>query len=111
MVKPFSVETTMAPGHGAPCAVVTAGGAIDYTSSGAFRTELALALEGAREVVVDLGAVTFIDSSGLSVLISGYKQARRGAVDYRLRNLTPSLSKLLTITGLSRVFSVEPSSG
>jgi anti-sigma B factor antagonist len=78
-------------------------GEIDFTSSGAVQsTLLSMILPGGGAVVADLSGVTFLDSSGLGVLV----QAHRTAVE---RDTTlvvvasPPVRKLLRLTGLDTV--------
>ncbi len=49
----------------------------------------------------------FIDSTGLSVLITGLKRLRQGGGDLALRSPTPSTPKVLEITGLTEVFAIS----
>ena len=63
--------------------------------------------ESGRTVAVDLGAVRFIDSSGLGALVNALKQFRQTGGDLLLRSPTPSTYKLFEITGLTRVFTIE----
>src|SRR5215212_9572688 len=78
-------------------------GEVDFTSSGPIQsTLLSLILPGGGVVVADLSAVTFLDSSGLGVLV----QAHRTAVarDNRLVVVaSPPVRKLLRLTGLDTV--------
>ncbi len=62
----------------------------------------ALSPAGERRIALDLTEMTFIDSTGLSVLIAARK---RGAVIV-LRNPPPQMQKLLTITGLRDEFPI-----
>lgn len=64
--------------------------------------------EGRRHLVVDLGRVEFIDSSGLGALISALKVLRAAGGDLKLVNLTPAVQTVLDITRLTRVFDVHP---
>jgi anti-sigma B factor antagonist len=67
--------TTMTVEHGRR-AVVAAAGEIDLVSSPRLRTAIAAALEsGAQEVCVDLCDTTFMDSSGLHVLLDAHRIA------------------------------------
>ena len=78
-------------------------GEIDFTSSGPIQsTLLSLILPGGGAVVADLSAVTFLDSSGLGVLV----QAHRTAVERGNRLVvvaSPPVRKLLRLTGLDSV--------
>ena len=59
--------------------------------------------DGAREIVVDLADLTFIDTSGLSALVRTLK--RLGAQEGRMvvRSPSRSVQKTLEITGLDKV--------
>jgi anti-sigma B factor antagonist len=59
--------------------------------------------------VVDLTAVTFMDSSGLALLIKVRKEANSRGATVTLRGPSPTILKLLTITGLKALFAVEAS--
>ncbi|MBY8848041.1 STAS domain-containing protein [Saccharothrix sp. MB29] len=64
--------------------------------------------DGGDVVVVDLGAVTFCDSSGLSGLVRlGQVLATRGAV-LRLAGVPAGMLKTLSLTGLDQVLHVFP---
>jgi anti-sigma B factor antagonist len=63
-----------------------------------------LADDGATSLVVDLSEVTFLDSTGLSVLISGLKRCQDAGGTMRLASPRPNVRKVLEITGLTAVF-------
>jgi anti-sigma B factor antagonist len=60
--------------------------------------------EGSRNIVVDLGKVEFIDSSGLGALISALKVLRANNGDLKLANIPDQVHSVLKITRLLRVF-------
>ena len=70
----------------------------------------ALLEEGAEvdDVVVDLTAVDFVDSTGLGGLIRLQQEAVRHDIPVRLRGLGHRLRSLFDITGLSQEFTIEP---
>jgi anti-sigma B factor antagonist len=78
-------------------------GEIDFTSAGPLQATLtAMVLPGGGTVVVDLSDVTFIDSSGLGVLV----QAHRSGLERDTRLLVVASSpvrKLLRLTALDTV--------
>jgi anti-sigma B factor antagonist len=85
---------------------------IDIEVAGELRTALLGLIEsGKRNLVMDLGGVTFIDSSGLGALVSAFKtlKTRKQDGDIRLANAQPSVVELLEIIRLNRVFSSYPS--
>ncbi|NLP08781.1 STAS domain-containing protein [bacterium] len=55
-------------------------------------------------VVVDLGKVNWMNSSGLGMLISGLTSLRSSGGDLRLANLTERIRRPLQITKLDSVF-------
>jgi anti-anti-sigma factor len=59
--------------------------------------------EGHSRLVVDLGEVAFIDSSGLGALISGLKAARQAGGDLRLARPGDQARMVLQLTTLDRV--------
>ena len=63
--------------------------------------------EGARHVTVDLSDLVFIDSTGLSVLITSLKRLRQDGGDMALRSPSASTRRVLEITGLTEVFSIS----
>lgn len=60
-----------------------------------------------EELVVDLAGVQFIDSAGLGALIELKRHANELGTTLALRSLTPSVRKVITVTGLVEVFGVE----
>ena len=60
--------------------------------------------EGAGSVVFDMAAVSFIDSSGISVLL----QSRNGDEPLRLRGPSRAVMRLLETTGLAQLIEVVP---
>ena len=83
-------------------------GELDMSTAPRLGDELArLASDGATMVTVDLSDLAFIDSTGLSVLITGLKRLRQQGGDMVLRSPTPGTRKVLEITGLTEVFSIS----
>ena len=60
--------------------------------------------QGQRQLVVNLGAVSYMDSSGLGELVSAFATSKRQGGTLKLVNLTRRLHDLLVITKLSNVF-------
>lgn len=91
----------------AGASVVSAEGEVDVSTAPALRQRLYELPESAK-VVVDLSEVTFLDSTGLGVLVAALKRVRESDAggDLRLVVTRPQVSKVLEVTGLSTVFSV-----
>lgn len=60
--------------------------------------------EGKKHVLLNLGGVTVIDSSGISELVSGFSELDRHQGRLHLLNLSEKISNLLAITRLLTVF-------
>ncbi len=57
-----------------------------------------------KNVVVDLGSVKFMNSSGLGMLISGFTTMKNGGGSLNLANATEKINSLLVITKLITIF-------
>jgi len=62
---------------------------------------------GHRIVVVDMAGLSYIDSTGLGVLVAALKRLRDQRGELRLRNLTEQAHTVFEITGLLSVFTIE----
>jgi anti-sigma B factor antagonist len=82
-------------------------GEIDVASAPELQDTLAGVIRTTpRILVVNLAEVTFIDSSGLGVLIGAVKAMRASGGDLRLVVTQPHIIRLLELTGLEEVFTV-----
>jgi|SRR6202142_1275669 anti-sigma B factor antagonist len=61
---------------------------------------------GQTKIVLNLGDVNYIDSSGIGELVSGYTAVRNRSGELKLLNLTKKVHDLLQITKLFTVFDV-----
>lgn len=70
-----------------------------------FQDLLHNSLEGNKKnIVVDLGGVKFMNSTGLGMLISGYTSVKNGGGSLILANATEKINSLLVITKLITIF-------
>ena len=65
-------------------------------------------LAGTKQLVLNLGGVTYIDSGGLGTLVSLYTTAHNAGGAVKLSNLTQRVGDLLQVTKLLTVFEVYP---
>ena len=61
---------------------------------------------GAKNILVNLGGVSTIDSSGIGELVSAYTTVTNRGGKLKLYNLPPKVSDILQITQLITVFEV-----
>ena len=65
--------------------------------------------EGKKKILLNLGGVGYIDSSGIGELVSSYTAINKEGGQLKLLNLTQKLQDLLGITKLLTVFDVYDS--
>lgn len=62
--------------------------------------------KGQRRILLDLGDVNYIDSSGLGEMVSAYTSARNQGATVKLLKLTKKVHDLLQLTKLYTVFDI-----
>lgn len=63
--------------------------------------------KGQKHILLNLGDVNYIDSSGIGELVSAYTTVRNQGGELKLLNLTKKVHDLLQITKLYTVFDVK----
>jgi len=66
-----------------------------------------LLAKGQKKLLLNLGEVTYIDSSGIGELVSAFTTVRNQGGELKLLNLTKKVHDLLQITKLYTVFDVK----
>ena len=85
-----------------------AGARIDAASAAAFRESLAAFVQrGVIRFVIDLSAVTFIDSTGLGALVSALKHAGPSG-EVVVAGARESVATLFKLTRMDKVFRMFP---
>ena len=85
--------------------IVKVRGEVDLATAPDLETTVRKVLDDApRGVDLDLRDLTFIDSSGLRVLVSLSKEAQSRSATFGLRNVPQHAQRVLDITGLSDLF-------
>ena len=93
-------------------AVVAVGGEIDVYTAPKLRDNITeLVGAGTYDIVIDLEAVEFLDSTGLGVLVGGLKKVRAHDGSLDLVCTQERLLKIFRITGLAKVFVIHDSVG
>jgi anti-sigma B factor antagonist len=89
--------------------LITADGEIDLYTEPLLREALfaALAQDSAHTVLVDMSAVSFLDSTGINALVKAHHAATGTNRTVRLRNPQPRVTRVLRITGLERTFGLH----
>ena len=92
------LETVVSEVSGVP--VIKAGGEIDFCSAGELKLALDTAIEtGAKNLIIDLSDVSYIDSSGFKAIFTATKQikSKGGAVNLVANDSINRLIKLMCL--------------
>lgn len=90
--------------------IVAAAGEADMESSPALRYALAGAAEtGSGDVVVDLGGVTFLDSTALATLLNARRRLRRDGRRLAVASAQPAVAEVFRLARLDGDFGLYPS--
>jgi anti-sigma B factor antagonist len=84
--------------------VIVLHGEIDMHSATGLRERLLAALQNPTGLVVDMSDVGFIDSSGIAILVEGYKRAKQHSQAFALAGVRTAPMQVLQLTRLDNVF-------
>jgi anti-sigma B factor antagonist len=91
-------------------ATVVIRGELDVYTAPTLRSRLQELFDaGITHLILDLAELGFIDSSGLGVIVGALKRVKEHEGNLVLRSPSRSTSKVLEITGLSRILDVVDS--
>ena len=84
--------------------VVTAVGEIDASNADMVDGAISNALiDGYKQVLLDFARVTFIDSTGLGVLVKAHRSADAAEARFAIVHPTPQTRKLIRVLGLDQL--------
>jgi anti-sigma B factor antagonist len=83
--------------------VVRVHGEIDIATADRFRATIAESLQRDSRLVIDLAETSFMDSTGLSVLIRAYHDTGRVKEAVQLRAVPAAVRRTLEISGISEL--------
>ena len=90
--------------------VITVSGEVDLATSPDLDVAIIAAIEsGTSSVAIDLTDVSFMDSSGLGVIVRGLKRCREADKDLDLVITNERVLKVFGITGLDQVIPIHAS--
>ena len=88
--------------------VLSIKGRLDADTAAAFTSKIsALISSGSMHFVVDLGNLHFLNSSGLSALVSTLRLAIDAGGDMKIANLKPEMKSLFAMTRLNTIFEIH----
>lgn len=101
--EPFQIFESTADGRRvvAPC------GELDLSN----RAQLKGKLAGNSDTVLDLSELSFIDCTGIHLVVSTAQRARSEAWDFTVRNPQPAVLRVIKLVGLARYLGLESQEG
>ncbi len=90
-------------------AVVHLNGDVDLSRSPEARKAILSCLQKKANLLVDLSAVDYIDSSGIACLVEGYQITRKKNLDFALIGVSDRAMNVLRLSRLDQVFPIYPS--
>ena len=88
-------------------AVVMVRGEVDMATSEEFRRALDAAVQQHGRVMIDLGETTFMDSTGLAVLVDAHLRLGEAREAIVVRNAPARIRRLFDITGVASLMDVR----
>lgn len=86
--------------------VITFTGEIDLESSPAAREILLKCFASTRKVIVDLSAVSYIDSSGVASLVEALQAAKKNGSQFSIAAASEPTRRVLELARLDKVFTM-----
>jgi anti-anti-sigma factor len=88
--------------------VVSVFGEVDMLTAPQLLEAVGVALDNGDTIILDLAAMTFIDSQGVKVLVKAHDRAQQDRLKrVVIRSPRPQTRKVLEITGLAKLLTIE----
>jgi anti-anti-sigma factor len=112
-VAPFPVGAVLRPSDEETMTtsikIIEPTGILDSTQANTFRQQVDKALEeGVTTLLIDLKNITFVDSSGLGILVVIFKKVRAAQKKMYVCSINEQVRMLFELTSMDRVFEVLP---
>jgi len=86
-------------------------GRLDARAASTLTTRCAEVRAAGRHLVLNLGGVTFIASSGIGALLALVEECRQSRTRVRLANVPPAVDSVIRLLNLDQFLSVDASEG
>ena len=85
--------------------LVRISGELDHCSAEKIRREMDRLLgdPGIKQLVLDLEQMTFMDSSGIGVILGRYRELSRRGGEVAVKNMNPQVEKVFLLSGMNQV--------
>lgn len=88
--------------------IVYLNGELDHHYTLELRTKIddLLEHESIHSLIFDFGGLVFMDSSGIGLILGRYNKLKLSGGTVSVRNLTPSVKRLVEVSGLKKVIPI-----
>ena len=83
------------------------GDSLDASNSRQFKAFAASNMIGEKKVVIDLSQLRFVDSSGLGVLLSCFRQVKSSGGSLKLCGMSKPVRSLFELVRMHRIFDIH----
>ena len=90
-------------------ATIRIDGELDHHSAGKVLDDIEVLIGGKfpRELIVDMSAVSFMDSSGIAIVLGAYKRMLQVDGAVRLVNIPKQATKVLKAAGIDKILKIS----
>lgn len=87
--------------------LVTLSGEIDLETSPQARQIMLDTVDLSETMLIDMATVTYIDSSGIAILVEAFQRAKKKGTQLAFICLNPAVVRVLTLARLDKVFTIH----
>jgi anti-sigma B factor antagonist len=101
------MEIEIRAGEGGAATVIAAHGELDVLTAASLRTAVGDVIDGGRaHLVLDASGITFMDSTGIGVLVIALRRTRALDGSFAIAGVQGRALRTFEMTGLARVFTL-----
>ena len=89
-----------------PAAVITLEGDVDINTTGDLRNQMSVIAAGTQQVSVQAGHVTYIDSSGVALLLLAKQMAEKVGATFSIDSVSSEVVKVIQLAKLDAVLPI-----
>lgn len=87
--------------------IASLSGDLDINVVDDFRDDILNRIDGSKDIILDLKDLDYIDSTGLGVVMTAYKEATEKGKTLKVKNAKRNIYKLFKITELDELLGME----
>ena len=87
--------------------IASLSGDLDINVVDDFRDDILNMIDGSKDIILDLKDLDYIDSTGLGVVMTAYKEAPEKGRTLKVKNAKRNIYKLFKITELDELLGME----